>query len=240
MTPTSTLSLTLDADGRDSAVRFSVRRVVNAGYAGRDQEAVKAHIEELRHEGVPPPPDVPMLFPVTADNVTTADRIEVLGVETSGEVEYVLLLTGDEVLVGVGSDHTDRALERQSLGKSKQICKNVVSPHVWRYRDLAAGWDDLLLQSRVRPAGGSEDVLYQKATLRALLHPEALIDLVRSRLSDRQCEGLVIYSGTIPLLTGRVIPGDSFCGELTDPRSERSLVCAYSPVPLCYLRGAEG
>jgi hypothetical protein len=34
---------------------FRVQRMVNAGYVGRDVDAVKAHIEELRREGVPPP-----------------------------------------------------------------------------------------------------------------------------------------------------------------------------------------
>ena len=46
-------------------------------------------------------------------------------------VEYVLFVGEDDILVGVGSDHTDRVLERTSLAKSKQICKNVVSSRVW-------------------------------------------------------------------------------------------------------------
>ena len=101
--------------------------MVNAGYVGRDQATVKAHIEEMRRLGNPAPTSVPVFFMLTADNVTTADQIDVLGTGTSGEVEYVLLLHEDEVFVAVGSDHTDRALEGASIGKSKQVCKNVVS-----------------------------------------------------------------------------------------------------------------
>src|SRR5262245_41307430 len=102
------LSLTVRAEGRTVPLAFPVRRVINAGYVGRDQDAVRVHIEELRREGVPPPAAVPMLFPLPSDSVTTANRIEVGGGETSGEVEYALLLAGDAVYVGVGSDHTDR------------------------------------------------------------------------------------------------------------------------------------
>src|SRR4051812_7195157 len=102
MTPTNILSLTLETEGRSVPLKFPVRRLVNAGYVGRDQESVKAHIEELRHEGILPPPSVPMLYPLTTDNVTTADQIEVLGGNTSGEVEYVLFLIEDDVYVGVG------------------------------------------------------------------------------------------------------------------------------------------
>src|SRR4051812_25344248 len=75
LTPPNVLSLTLDTDGRSVPLEFAVRRLVNAGYVGRNQAAVKAHIEELRREGILPPPTVPMLYPLTADNVTTADRI---------------------------------------------------------------------------------------------------------------------------------------------------------------------
>ena len=41
---------------------------------------------------------MPALFPVTADNLTTAERIEVIGHDTSGEAEYVLLIQSpDEI-----------------------------------------------------------------------------------------------------------------------------------------------
>src|SRR5947207_15097663 len=85
----NTLLLTVRSDNRSLPMQFAVRRVINAGYVGRDQATVRAHIEELQREGVPPPPAVPMLFPLPADTVTTADRIEVTSGQTSGEVEYV-------------------------------------------------------------------------------------------------------------------------------------------------------
>src|SRR5207244_4494611 len=87
MTPLNKLVLIVEADGQSEPLFFQVRRVVNAGYVGRNRQAVEAHIEELRREGIPPPASVPALYPLSADNVTTAEEIEVLGHDTSGEVE---------------------------------------------------------------------------------------------------------------------------------------------------------
>jgi len=39
-------------------LNFELRRMVNAGFVGRDQAAVKAHIAELAREGIAPPPSV--------------------------------------------------------------------------------------------------------------------------------------------------------------------------------------
>jgi hypothetical protein len=188
---------------------------------------------------VPPPRSVPILFPVIADRLTTAERIEVIGGETSGEAEYVLLLTGGEVFVTVGSDHTDRALERQSIIKSKQICSNVMAPEVWRYRDVQDRWDVLLLQSWTRATAAEKDMLYQKAPLRAILSAEALLELVRARVKDRELDGLVIYSGTVPVVGGKLIYGEHFRAELHDPRTERTLRCAYRAVRLDYVEGVD-
>ena len=105
--PTNTLTLALHADERVTPLIFTVRRMVNAGYVGRNREAVQAHIDEMLREGIPAPASVPMLFPMPVDNVTTAASIEVFGEQTSGEIEFVLLLAGDEMYVAVGSDHTD-------------------------------------------------------------------------------------------------------------------------------------
>ncbi len=158
----TTLDLTLRTASSSTPLLFPVRRVVNAGYVGRDQHAVRAHIEELAREGIPPPKQVPMLFPFLSAQLTTGDRIEVIGGDTSGEVEYVLLLHQGEVYVGVGSDHTDRALERDNLVKSKQVCANVLSREVWRYQDVQAHWDDLELRSWIRATAGNPEVLFKR------------------------------------------------------------------------------
>jgi hypothetical protein len=219
--------------------RFPVKRMVNAGYVGRDLQAVKAHIEELRREGVPPPPSVPIIFPVLSHNITTAHKIEVIGGKTSGEVEFALLLNKGEIFVGVGSDHTDREVERNSIAKSKQICQNVLSSQVWRYKDVESRWDDLLLQSWVKQTEGDDWFLYQKALLRNIIPAAELISLVKSGVKDGDCEGLVIFSGTIPCITEEIIFGSGFRSELIDKKGKRRLTCEYRVQRLEYMQGAE-
>jgi hypothetical protein len=226
------LELTVCDRAGNHPLLFPVRRVVNAGYVGRNQDAVRAHIEELAREGIP-------LFPFLSANLTTAGEIEVIGGTTSGEVEYVLLLDGGEIFVGVGSDHTDRALERDSIVKSKQICANVLSREVWRHDEVKPHWDDLVLRSWVRQTATDAEVLYQEARLATILSAEALLALVRSRVSDDRHDGMVIYSGTIPLKSGHTIYGETFRAELFDPVLGRSLSCVYRAVQLTYVEGMD-
>jgi len=219
--------------------RFPVKRIVNAGYVGRDLQAVKAHIEELSREGVPPPPSVPMIFPVLSHNITMANKIEVIGSKTSGEIEFVLLLDKGEVFVGVGSDHTDREIERYSIAKSKQVCQNVLSSQVWRYEDVESCWDDLLLQSWAKQAEGDDWFLYQKALLSTMISAAELTSLVKSGIKDGECEGLVIFSGTTPSITGEIIFGCGFRSELIDQKRGRRLTCEYNVQKLEYLKRSE-
>ena len=230
--------LRLDVITHDPPVplQFEVKRMVNGGYVGRNTEAVKAHIEELRKEGVPPPPSVPIIFPVLRHNVTTQNEIEVIGSKTSGEVEFVLLFKGDEILVGVGSDHTDRDMERQDIIMSKQVCRNVLSRQVWKYSDVESGWDDLLLRSWVKADEEDKEVLYQNAPLGTIIPPTTLMALVKSKMNGDEEDGLVIFSGTIPILTEKMIYGSYFRGELIDLRSDRALSCEYRVRPLDYLK----
>jgi hypothetical protein len=216
-------------------IEFHIKRVVNAGYVGRDQKAVRAHIEELKKEGIAPPPSIPMLFPVFCSAVITDNEIETVEDKTSGEAEFVLLLENDKILIGVGSDHTDRALEALSMLNSKEVCPNVMGKDVWHYDEIKDHWDDLILQSWVRPQEGADEVLYQKALLRTIMTPKELIDLIHSRSSDRLTEGLVIFSGTVPILTHEMIYGVSFRCELSDPKMNRKLSCEYKINRLKYL-----
>ena len=231
------LSLNISKGDHSTPVQFQVKKMINAGYVGRDTAAVKAHIDELQREGVSPPPSVPMIFPVLSQNITTSDRIEVLGNRTSGEAEYVLLLEGDRLYVGVGSDHTDRDLETYSIVHSKQVCHNVMSVNVWDYSDIQDYWDELVIQSWVKTGASEEEILYQKASLGNIISAEDLIALVRSRLRNGSSEGLVIFSGTVPILTDEMVYGDYFRSELIDSRTGASLTCEYRVQPMDYLEG---
>ena len=91
--------------------RVDVRQLVIAGWTGRDAAAVEAHIRELEEIGVPRPASVPTFYRAAAALLTTEAAIQVLGRDSSGEVEPVLLAVDGELWIGVGSDHTDRAAE---------------------------------------------------------------------------------------------------------------------------------
>lgn len=230
------LDLSVVRRSRTEPIRFPVRRIVNAGYVGRDREAVKAHIAELEKEGVPPPGAVPALYPIAAHALTTGQRIEVADGRSSGEVEYVLLLSQGRSYVGVGSDHTDRELERHNVLKAKILCPNIMSREVWDYDEVRGHWDDLVLESWVNPDAGMP---YQRGTAAAILSPNELLKLVTARIADGDTEGLVIFSGTLPSLHAATVYGTHFRCRLRDPVLNRQLTCEYDIVTLDYLRTAE-
>jgi hypothetical protein len=215
--------------------QFEIQRMVNAGYVGRNREAVQAHIDELERLGVPPPSRVPMIFPVLSGILTTDPHIDVIGKTTSGEAEFVLIFDRDEIFVGVGSDHTDRELETNSLVKSKQICGNVLSSAVWRYEEVESIWDELVLRSWVRQDPTDELILYQSAPLSTIISPSNLIELVKSDLTDGNMQGMAIFSGTIPIVAHDTIYGSFFCSELFNPYSRKALCCAYQIKELNFL-----
>jgi hypothetical protein len=235
-----TLELKLDDGKTVKPLFFRVERMVNAGYVGRDMAAVQAHIEELAHEGVPKPTEIPMIFPVSVRNLTTDERIEVVGNRTSGEVEYVLLMAADRIYIGVGSDHTDRQVEASSIVKSKQICPNILSSTVWDYASVRDRWDELMLQSWVKPFGADREVLYQSAPCGTIIEPGAILDRIRTKMTDRRTDGLVVFSGTVPVVTANMIYGEHFRCELRDPLAGRSLSCGYRVEPLEYLGDIDG
>ncbi|MCK6471924.1 MAG: DUF2848 domain-containing protein [Planctomycetes bacterium] len=205
-------------------VSFTARRLICLGYTGRDQAAVRAHIEELKHEGVPPPAQVPLVLPAPARILSQDEAIEVVSPRTSGEVEPVFFISGARVWVGVGSDHTDRALERHDILSSKQVCPKVVGRDVWAFEDVRKGWDCLQLKSWTGGAPDGESV-YQDGLLARLLEPERLLELASEAVGSR--DGLVVFGGTVPVLGGEMRCESSFRAELCDPITGDSLRLAY-------------
>jgi len=218
-------SFTIDGENAKQDISVDIQGVVLCGYTGRNQEAVKKHIEELRKEGIEPPPSVPMYYPKPPRGIEKTGVIDVQGSETSGEIEYVLIIDKDGIYVGLGSDHTDREMERLDILKSKQVCPAVVSQEMWNYDDVKDHWDNIEIRSWVTKAG--ERTLYQESTISTILLPEDLIDLVGKRVSG-SLDGMVILSGTPPILTGEMIFADRFEGELYDPILKRKITIDYS------------
>lgn len=125
----------------------------NGGLAGSDPNEVAKHIYELKAIGIPPPKHIPTLYAVGAHLLTTDEHVQVHADKTGGEVEYALLWHDGEVYVTVGSDHTDFWLEQHSSPKAKNVCQNIIPSDVWRLRDVADHFGDLILESEVRVEG---------------------------------------------------------------------------------------
>src|SRR5574341_1102958 len=138
------MNFALHAGGRSAPVSLDIRRLINAGYTGRDQAAVRHHIEELKAHDIPAPASTPTMYAKPACLLTQGPTIEVLGGQTSGEAEFVLLISAERVLVAAGSDHTDRELEKVSIEKAKMMCPNVISRDAWDLAEVRDGWDEIV------------------------------------------------------------------------------------------------
>ena len=210
--------------------------MVNAGYVGRNQEEVRRHIEELAEKGIPGPETTPTVYPVVCRALTTENAIEVYDKETSGEVEFVLLIVDEnEVYVALGSDHTDRHLEESDIPRSKQICPNVMTKTVWSLDEVADHWDNLLIRSTVVQEG--KDIIYQEGRLALIMTPSELMEFVQSKISG-PLKNMVIYSGTLGMLTGEFVFSDKFSAELIDEILDRKLTLGYTVRQLDYITEA--
>ena len=182
-------------------------RLVVAGYTGRDAAAVQHHIDELAAIGVPPPESVPMLYRLDRSLVTSDGSHAVPSAETSGEVEPVFVRSGGRWYLGVGSDHTDRGLERDSVERSKAVCVKPIGRYVVRLPDdvVAGGfdaeWDAARMVSTV------DGVAYQDAQVSSLRPPSDLLPRILATIGD---EDLVVFAGTAPLLGGTFVFGHSW------------------------------
>lgn len=201
------------------AFKLDMPRVFAAGYTGRDTAAVQRHVHELAAIGVPPPARVPFAFPVLPRLLEIdPGTITVYGTATSGEAEPVLvLLDGQPRYVGVGSDHTDRELERTSIELSKQVCPKVLSRDVWPVTDVAGRWDSLQLMA------SSDGRPYQDSNLATMLPLTELLAVVtRAQLG----KVALLFCGTVPVI-GSVSFGREFHVELRDKAATRSLHVGY-------------
>lgn len=204
-------------------INWNPGRLVIAGYTAKDQDSAYKHIEELKELGVPAPPTIPMLYHVSLHLLTTDNLIHVVGSQTSGEAEAVLLHADGRWYLGLGSDHTDRVLEATSVHKSKQICQKPVSSRVWHLEEVEDYWDELEMKSWITVNG--EERGYQAGLLGEFMNPQELVDVVRKR--DFYDANIALFCGTPPLLTGEFVYGESFRAELVDTRKNRRITLSY-------------
>ena len=219
--------MTLDLALPDGSTRsIEVRRVFNAGYAGRAQDEVAAHVAELAELGVPAPSTVPALYPVSPYLASQTGRVPAQHDRTSGEAEWALVV-GDDVddpLLTVACDHTDRALEVHGVAWSKNASPDVLGRKAWRLSEIADRLDGITLRAWVRH-GSAEPELVQDATLGALLPPQYWLDLLRER--GWLVPGTVLLSGTVQMRAGVDQFADAWRVELHDPATGDSIEAAY-------------
>lgn len=222
----TTTTLALDvvaANGSIARREFAISRLLIAGWTGRDQDAVQAHVRELEEVGVKPPSSIPVFYRAGVEKLTTRSCVQVIGGDSSGEVETVLLADGDDLFVALGSDHTDRKVEAYSIAVSKQMCPKPVSPMAWLYADVAGHWDSLVLRSWATIDGRRQ--LYQEGTLAALLTPAALFNRLGAQPSLPA--GTAMFGGTFSAIGG-IRSAEKFDLLLEDPVLGRSLSHSYA------------
>ena len=227
------LELIIEGDG-STKLTFEVQKLVNAGRSSRDTASVRKHMEELRKTGITIPDEFPIFYPKTPERVITATRFGILpDSKTSGEVEFVLLIDNSNVYVTVGSDHTDRELQKTNLVAAKQIYYNVLAPKVWRYEDVKEHWDDLIMRSWVGQNGQRQ--LYQEGKLVEMMRPERLMEEVKSRVTG-DLNGMIIFSGTLPTISGELCYSSQFEMELVDEHAGRAIRHAYTAEPINWFK----
>jgi Protein of unknown function (DUF2848) len=215
-----TVQLTFDREG-SGPVTATLDTLVVAGWTGRDEAALRHHIEELAAIGVPRPSSVPVFYRIAVSNLTQTERLEVLGPDTSGEAEPVVVSLPDGLWLGVGSDHTDRKAETMGIALSKQLCGKIVGRSLWRLEDVLSRWDRLVLRAFATIDG--RRVLYQEGPLSAMRTPSDLIARYgRSPLPA----GAVLFCGTLAAIGG-IRPAERFEMELEDPAAGRRMAHAY-------------
>lgn len=203
---------------------IEIKKAFCIGYSGRDKEKTYEHIRELAEIGIPEPKEVPNVYPVSVNNVVQSETMEVVGKETSGEAEIVIIFgeTEQDVYITVGSDHTDRELETVDINKSKQVCAKPFAKKAWRLDDVINHWDELILSSEIRLEG--EWISYQKDRLTAILPFEEIIQYIEKIEGPRT--NSIYFSGTVPLLKG-FLYGDAFKMTFEDPERNDVITAKY-------------
>ncbi|MFD3920473.1 DUF2848 domain-containing protein [Streptomyces sp. NPDC058595] len=206
---------------------IDVVQVLNAGYAGRSQADVAAHVAELAELGVPAPSVTPALYPVSPYLAQHTEHVSVQHGRTSGEAEWALVVDGEgDLLLTAACDHTDRELEVHGVAWSKNASPDVLARRAWRLADVQERLDDLALRAWVTHDG--RETLIQDGTLAELLTPGYWAGVLRER--GDLVPGTVLISGTIPMAEGVDQFADRWRVELSDPATGDVIDLAYDVV----------
>jgi len=195
-------ALCLQVVNTQEELRLNPRRLVIAGFTGRDERAVAAHVAELAAIGVPIPSTTPTFYGLDPELLTTSPLVYVRSRTTSGEVEPVIIRSGGRLFLGVGSDHTDRELESVGILEAKAACPKPVSRSVVALpTDLTRfNWDRVVVEASV------DGELYQAGAVAAIRPAQDLLSLVPIA-ADASDDDLILFCGTLPLVAETFIYG---------------------------------
>lgn len=227
-------NLTFELPGGEP-VTVAVETLLNAGYAGRSQADVAAHVAELAELGVPAPTRVPCIYPIAPYLAAQTSDVPVQHDRTSGEAEWAMIVAGngpDDLLLTAACDHTDRRLEQHGVAWSKQAAPDVLARKAWRLSQVASYIDELTLVGTVATEDGPREI--QRGTLAELLTPMYWAEeLEKIGLLN---PGTVLMSGTIPMDPEVDQFSSGWHVELGDPRTGDSIALSYAvhliPPPL--------
>ena len=221
------LTFNVDDKGMLTPLTLAIDQAVIAGWTGRDPVARDRHIAELEAIGIARPATTPIYYRCSARRITQADRIEVSGEDSSGEVEFVLIGWQRRIFVGCGSDHTDRKVESYSVTVSKQMCDKPVAPVLWELEDVIGHWDRMILRSWATIGGAR--ALYQEGTLDSMLPVNDLI--ARGFGGQGLPDGCAMFGGTFAA-KGGIRPATRFDFELEDPVLKRKISHGYDVITM--------
>ena len=210
----------------DEVIELNATSLVLAGFSGRSAQAVADHVWELSLIGVGAPASVPTFWSIEPDLLRPCANIVAPPERTSGEIEYVLVRSAGRWFVGVGSDHHDKVIERESFEESKRAQPKLIGPSVIPLEEAMASWDDIELRCLAKNGDG-QWVTFQGGRLIELITPDDLLEGARRRWPDAvDVDGSVIFSGTIPLVNPEQWVGHAY------PMAYRLLLVAPSGVRL--------
>ena len=204
-----------------------INSLIIAGWTGRNVEAMEAHISELEKLGVSRPTKTPTFYRCAVEQLTMEREFQVIGTDSSGEIEFFILSLDDGYWVGLGSDHTDRAVEVIDVTVSKQMCAKPIAKKLWRYDDIIDHWNDLTLKSYIIVDGKEEE--YQEGLVTTMKDPKDLIALYTG--GKKLLPGTLMFCGTLAV-SGGVRSADIFQASLIDPILDRKIEFSYQAIIL--------
>jgi hypothetical protein len=209
-------------------VTASIRRLLCAGYTGRNRADVELHITELAAIGIDRPSHIPTLFPIMPALLSQSAETYVLGENTAPEVEFVLFRQSEVDYVTVGSDQTDLAMEAKAPSMAKNLCVKSIARAAWPLNDVEKNWDDMEIELIC------DQKTMQKGRLNLIMTPGALFDFV-ARHDGPDHEGRMIFSGTLE--THGKYPKSKISVELilSDPIRGRQIRHSYTVTPMAEL-----